>query len=104
MIENQVENSEETEEKSLSLPGYSANKAVYLVTVCGEVCTEIYVSYKLNYEPAILKVQGWKIIVDKTVNSLEDAEKYADREQYLDIAFPWQRVISIKNITFKRKG
>ena len=102
--ENHVENFDEIEEKTEPLPGHSANKPVYLVQVQNAFETEIYVSFKLNYELAILKVQGWKISSEITVDNLEDAEKHAKREQYLDIHFPWHRIISIRNITFKRKG
>ena len=104
--ENQAENIEEIEEKTPSLPGHSGNKPVYLVQVQGDYFSggtpSVFVSYKLNYEPVVLKLQGWKISKDATVDNLEDAEKHANREQYLDIHFPWTRVISIKNITFKR--
>lgn len=106
MSKNQVENSEETEEKREPLPGDSTNKPVYLVQVLSRNnrgdFVEHFVSYKLNYELAVLKIQGWKISKGATINSLEDAEKHANREQYLDIHFPWHRVISIRNITFKR--
>jgi hypothetical protein len=106
MSKNQVENSEEIEEKRTPLPGDSTNKPVYLVQVLSRNnrgdFVEYFVSYKLNYELAVLKIQGWKISKGKTVDNLEDAEKHANREQYLDIHFPWHRVISIRNITFKR--
>ena len=102
--ENEVENSEEIVEKRVPLPGNSTNKPTYLVTVDEGLERVVYVSYKLNYELAVLKVQGWKITSGETVDNLEDAEKHANREQYLDIHFPWHRVISIRNITFKRKG
>jgi len=104
--ENQAENIEKIEEKTPSLPGYSGNKPVYLVQVLSRNeegdFSEFFASYKLNYELAVLKIQGWKISRGETVDNLEDAEKHANREQYLDIHFPWHRVISIINITFKR--
>lgn len=112
MSKNQDENNEEIKEKTTPLPGYSTNKPVYLVQVLSDELYakkgmpnhQIFVSYKLNYELAVLKVQGWKISNGITVNNLEDAEKHAERDQYFDIHFPWHRVASIKNITFKRKG
>lgn len=106
--ENSEENSEEIEEKAPPLPGYSTNKPVYLVQVLGDHgtddCNRRFVSFKLNYESVVLKTQGWEISKGKTVNNLEDAEKHANREEYFDIHFPWHRVVSIRNITFKRKG
>lgn len=97
---------EKIDEKTEPLPGHSTNKPVYLVQVLSRNNKgdfgEFFVSYKLNYEPAVLKIQGWKISQGTTVDSLEDAEKHANREQYLDIHFPWHRVVSIQNITFKR--
>jgi len=104
--ENNEEINEEIEEKSAPLPGYSINKPVYLVQVNGDYFSggapSVFVSLKLTHEVATLKVQGWKVSKDETIDNLEDAEKKANRDEYLDIQFPWHRVTSIKNITFKR--
>lgn len=107
---NKGKNNEEIEGKIGPLPGYSANKPAYLVTVSSEAYEAkrsmpngtSYVSFKLNYESQVLKIQGWEISKGTTVDNLEDAEKHANREQYLDIHFPWHRVASIRNITFRR--
>lgn len=103
--ENEVENSEEIAEKRESFPGYSANKPVYLVRVIdGLKGTVKFVSFKVNHEVSVLKIQGWIVPRGKTIDNLEDAEKHANRDTYFDIQFPWHRVIDIRNITFKRKG
>ena len=100
--ENQTENFNENVEKTEPLPGYSANKPVYLVEVLSTFKNDRFISFKLTYDTPVLKLQGWKISEGATVNNLEDAEKHANRDEYLDIHFPWHRIISIKNITFKR--
>ena len=104
---NQHKNNLEIKQKTEPLPGHSTgNKPVYLVQVLDRNSSgdfsKFFISYKLTLEPMILKIQGWEVSNGKTVDNLEDAKKYANRNKYLDIYFPWHRVISIKNITFKR--
>jgi hypothetical protein len=106
MSKIESENIEEIVRPKNPLPGYSTNKPVYLVQIKDSSTKtqkyEFWVSFKVSYKPTVLQLLGWKVPSKATVNNLQDAEDKAEREQYFDIAFPWHKVESIKNITFNK--
>jgi len=104
MSENETENNVEKEEKFEPLHGYSTNKPVYLVLVQGYE-EHAFVTSKLELSDTYVRITGHTIPYNsiREIKTLEDAEKHAEREEILDIMYPWHRVVSIRNITYKSK-
>jgi len=94
---------EKLEEKYPPLYGESGNKPAYLVTV-DTGFGRAFVTAKLDQGGQAIRLTGHEvdIIKSRDINNLEDARKLAERDKIFDITIPWQRVISIINITFRR--
>jgi len=98
-----LELQENLDEENNSLPWFSATKPTYVVEVMRGSQLRIFVAQKVDHKPATLKLTGFEITNPlEQINNLKDAEKHADREVIYDIDFPWHRVISIRNITYRR--
>jgi len=104
MAENTNKNSVKKEEKNELLGGFYANKPAYLVEVSDTHQQVRFVTQRLEYQVATLKLIGYEIKPKEVINNIEDAEKHAKREQIYDITFPWHRILSIRNITYQIKG
>lgn len=99
---------EKKELKDLPLPGNTSNKPVYLVIVLSDLKEgrRAFVSSKLTRGGEILKLTGHEIKTSdiKKTNNVKDAQQLAIRGQILDIEFPWQRILSIRNLSYKTRG
>lgn len=90
------------------LPGGSKNKILYLIKInkINSVTNAIYyISSKIDCEVSILRFVGFEI----PINLLSDVSTYDKAVEYVnnnsikitELILPWNRVISVENITYK---
>lgn len=92
-------------EKIESLPARSGNKTVYFVIVEDQnVRSKIrrFVSSYLDQKVYGIEFVGYEVNSSALVKDYQDAINEANKgkRELFSIIYPWQRVISIRNITY----
>jgi hypothetical protein len=104
MVENKEENEDIIVEKITDLPGGSVHKFVYLVR------TEegYFITSEVHKGGACIEFIGYEIEPLDTIEikNYDDAIKKINKRdtQLSSMTYPWNRVISIKHVTYKRRN
>ncbi len=98
-------------QKNIGLPSNSTNKALYIVVVEDPTIKakkRVFAAQKVVHNTPTLEVFGYEITDAQTsqLKSFNDASNLAKEGQLeiLNVSFPWCRVISITNVSYKLKS
>lgn len=94
------------EDDSKLLPGFSGNKSIYLVLVEDTSVTakkRAFVSLRVDHESGGIKFNGYEVKYGsrnkiKTHNNAHD--NAIDKDDHIEIYYPGQRVISVRNVSY----
>lgn len=86
----------------------STNKLVYLLVLEDPTKPKkigYFLTSKLNQNTITIEVNGFYVTDEKQIENIAslDDQKFADR-QIISMIFPWQKVISIRNVTYRSKN
>ena len=91
--------------------GNSTNKLLYMLVVedpTTKTNSRIFITSKVDRMAAFADVIGYEItsIQSSKLKTWDDAVELANKErlEVISIAFPWHRVISIRNVSYKTKN
>jgi hypothetical protein len=114
LSENDLQLAVADSQANARLSANSANKLLYIVRVeePGKLTSiRTYLAVKITEFPQTCKVIGYEILEDNKNNNknaqkvntykevIENAEK--GNAVFLDISFPWHRVVSIQNVNYQ---
>jgi hypothetical protein len=89
------------------MPGSSTNKSLYSVTINDPVksCYRVFLTTRVDKGANFVEFKGFEVEEQKASNiqSYDDAIKHANERKIamVNILFPWHKIVSIKNITYK---
>lgn len=111
-MSKEKEKEKEKEKKIDGLPGKPDNKNVYLVRV-EDITSDreghrSFVTNKLDYCPGRLEFIGYEINNSSIaeLKTYEDAIELANKNKsdLFSVAYPMQKIISVRNVTYKLKA
>lgn len=89
----------------------STNKLLYLLVVedpSVKTKTRIFATGKLDKNAAFVDMFGYEItnVHSTQLKTWNDAVELANKEsiELVNMSFPWQRVLSIRNVNYKQKS